>query len=120
METEHQRFVKGVATILKKTLIKEKGSEVKKVGKMSPVNSDINYTRKCLCKCDSLGKSVKHNLDLLNHGRTCVTKKHHECNKPGKPCHRSSTIAVAPFKCAQCGKGFIQELDRSSKNKSCS
>lgn len=77
---------------------------------MCPVKSDINFIRKCLHKCDSFGKSMKYNLNLFNHERNHVTKRHNEYNKPGKSCHWSS-ISVVPFKYAQCGKGFIQELD---------
>ncbi|KAF5924366.1 hypothetical protein HPG69_012620 [Diceros bicornis minor] len=36
METEQQRFVKGVTTIFKKSLTEEKGSEVKKIQQLPP------------------------------------------------------------------------------------
>lgn len=56
METKEQRFVKGVATILKKTSAEEKGS-------LKGLEKCLLLTQTLILQENTSIKSVKHNLD---------------------------------------------------------
>ncbi|VCW66460.1 unnamed protein product, partial [Gulo gulo] len=115
---EHQKIQDRLLTQFEdkytKTLTEEKVNEChKKFANAFPLNLDFFPSSHNLYEYDLFGNCLEHNnFDCHYNNRILIRKEHSEFNEPMKSfCINPSHLAVTPFKCNHCGKGFSQTLD---------